>query len=94
MTACVIGLSSDEMEMQDLAEQEQAECQQRVAELLEQVINYCFHFKKNIFILNQLLRNSKCISFWSHESKYHDVLKKKKDDCVSILQYLLHEKLK
>lgn len=66
MTACVIGLSSDEMEMQDLAEQEQAECQQRVAELLEQVINYRFHFKKNIFILNQLLRNSKCISFWSH----------------------------
>lgn len=60
MTACVIGLSSDEMEMQDLAEQEQAECQQRVAELLEQVINYRFHFKKNIFILNQLLRNSKC----------------------------------
>lgn len=40
MTACVIGLSMDEMEMQDLAEQEQAECQQRVAELLEQVINY------------------------------------------------------
>lgn len=40
MTACMIGLSSDEMEMQDLAEQEQAECQQRVAELLEQVINY------------------------------------------------------
>lgn len=32
------GLSSDEMEMQDLAEQEQAECQQRVAELLEQMI--------------------------------------------------------
>lgn len=60
MTACVIGLSSDEMEMQDLAEQEQAECQQRVAELLEQVINYRFHLKKNIFILNQLLRNSKC----------------------------------
>lgn len=60
MTACVIDLSSDEMEMQDLAEQEQAECQQRVAELLEQVINYRFHFKKNIFILNQLLRNSKC----------------------------------
>lgn len=46
MTACVIGLSSDEMEMQDLAEQEQAECQQRVAELLEQVINYRFHLKK------------------------------------------------
>lgn len=66
MTACVIGLSSDEMEMQDLAEQEQAECQQRVAELLEQVINYRFHLKRNIFILNQLLRNSKCISFWSH----------------------------
>lgn len=46
MTACVIGLSSDEMEMKDLAEQEQAECQQRVAELLEQVINYRFHLKK------------------------------------------------
>lgn len=42
MTACMIGLSSDEMEMQDLAEQEQAECQQRVAELLEQVIKYSF----------------------------------------------------
>lgn len=42
MTACMIGLSSDEMEIQDLAEQEQAECQQRVAELLEQVIKYSF----------------------------------------------------
>lgn len=32
------GLSTDEMEMQDLAEQEQAECQQRVTELLEQMV--------------------------------------------------------
>lgn len=44
-----------------------------------------FLFKKNIFIFNRLLRNLKCISFWSYESKYYDVLKKKKDDCVSIL---------
>lgn len=59
MTACVIGLSSDEMEMQDLAEQEQAECQQRVAELLEQVINYRFHLKKKYFYPQSIIEKFK-----------------------------------